>query len=74
MSGSAQEEPPISDWGKDLYMRICAFCHEESGKGDGSAAVALKHPPADMTQLSKKHSGTFPRATVASVSFEITEA
>jgi mono/diheme cytochrome c family protein len=65
--GSAQEEPPITDWGKDLYLRLCASCHGEKGKGDGPAAVSLKHPPADLTTLSKTHSGTFPRAEVMQV-------
>jgi mono/diheme cytochrome c family protein len=64
LPGSAQEEPPIADWGKGLYLRLCASCHGESGKGNGPAAVALKTPPADLTQLSKKHGGTFPRAEV----------
>jgi len=65
--GSAQEEPPITDWGKDLYLRLCASCHGEKGKGDGPAAVSLKHPPADLTTLSKTHGGTFPRAEVMQV-------
>jgi Cytochrome c len=64
MLGSGQEEPPISEWGKDLYMLRCASCHGEGGKGDGPTAVALKNPPADLTKISKKHGETFPRAEV----------
>ena len=61
----AQEEETTGiTWGKDLFLRRCASCHGEDGKGNGPAAVALKHPPADLTQLSKKHGGTFSRADV----------
>ncbi len=59
MLGSAQEEPPLSEWGKDLYVLRCASCHGEGGKGDGPTVVALKNPPADLTKISKKHGGTF---------------
>ncbi len=45
-------------------MRRCAAYHGEDGKGSGPAAVALKNPPTDLTQISKKHGGTFPRAEV----------
>jgi mono/diheme cytochrome c family protein len=61
---SGQEEPSMSEWGKDLYMLRCASCHGEGGTGDGPAAVALKNPPADLTKISKKHGGAFPRAEV----------
>jgi hypothetical protein len=61
---SGQDERPLSEWGKDLYLLRCASCHGEGGKGDGPAAVALKHPPADLTKISQSHGGTFPRAEV----------
>ena len=50
--------------GKDLYREYCAVCHGTSGKGDGPAASALKTPPSDVTQISKKNGGKFPELQV----------
>jgi len=46
--------------GGDEYRRYCAQCHGVQGKGDGPMAAALKVPPTDLTQLSKKNGGQFP--------------
>lgn len=48
--------------GKDLFLRRCASCHGEGGKGDGPTAAVMKNPPADLTTISLKHGGQFPRA------------
>lgn len=62
---SAEQEDDASlSWGKEVYLRYCASCHGEEGKGNGPAAVALKNPPADLTKLSAAHGGQFPRAEV----------
>jgi len=37
------------DSGKVLYMKICAVCHGNAGKGDGIAAAGLPQQPADHT-------------------------
>ena len=53
LTSTAQENELIA-WGKDLFLRRCASCHGEDGKGNGPAAAALKTPSADLTQISKK--------------------
>lgn len=35
--------------GKEIYMKKCAACHGEKGKGDGPRAKNLKTKPADYT-------------------------
>jgi mono/diheme cytochrome c family protein len=50
--------------GDELFQQYCAVCHGKSAKGDGPAAAALKKPPADLTTISKRHNGQFPRKTV----------
>lgn len=55
---------PTVDWGRDLYMSYCVSCHGWTGKGDGPAGLALKSPPADLTQLSASNGGEFPTTQV----------
>jgi mono/diheme cytochrome c family protein len=50
--------------GKDLFGQFCAVCHGVDAKGNGPAAPALKKSPGDLTQLSRKHNGTFPKLSV----------
>jgi mono/diheme cytochrome c family protein len=50
--------------GKDLYQEFCAVCHGTAGKGDGPAAAALKAPPSDLTEISKRNGGKFPEIKV----------
>ena len=58
------EDKPLLEWGKDLFVRHCASCHGKDATGSGPAAKALHPPPADLTQLSRRHSGEFPRLEV----------
>ena len=60
--GAESEENPQDAWGKDLFMRYCASCHGEDGKGNGPAAEALKNKPSDLTKISLNRGGQFPRA------------
>jgi mono/diheme cytochrome c family protein len=51
--------------GEEMYKTYCAVCHGTDGKGNGPAASALKTPPTDLTQLSKKNGGKFPALKVS---------
>jgi mono/diheme cytochrome c family protein len=64
---SRAEEPSPLEWGKQLYGRHCAPCHGTDATGSGPLAKSLKTPPADLTQLSKRHGGTFPRDDVVRI-------
>lgn len=59
----AQEEP-IEVIGKQEFMRSCAACHGESGRGDGLVAGLLLVKPPDLTSIRKAHGGRFPASWV----------
>ena len=56
-----------TDSAKNDYIRSCAACHGETGKGDGPKAKAFKMPPADLTKLAKSNKGVFPISRVYNV-------
>ena len=43
-----------------LFLRYCAACHGEDGKGGGAVAPTLLKPPPDLTRLSRDNGGDFP--------------
>jgi mono/diheme cytochrome c family protein len=43
--------------GKELFLKQCAACHGQSGKGDGPAAAGLSTPPANFLEL--EHSAIY---------------
>ena len=53
--------------GKETFLKYCASCHGENGKGHGPAAIAMKTPPSDLTTFSKRHEGKFPAGYVGAV-------
>lgn len=46
--------------GRAYYLKYCGSCHGVEGKGNGVVSRSLKVKPPDLTQLQKKHKGTFP--------------
>jgi mono/diheme cytochrome c family protein len=50
--------------GAELYRTYCASCHGAEATGNGPAARALRHAPANLTLIAKKNGGTFPAARV----------
>jgi mono/diheme cytochrome c family protein len=55
---------PPSMYGRDIFQFYCASCHGRDGTGNGPVASALKARPADLTRLSMRNGGTFPRKDV----------
>ena len=64
-SASAPQQAEREDYnsGQYLYRVYCASCHGDTGRGDGPVAD-LGPRPADLTRLTAKQGGVFPRADV----------
>jgi mono/diheme cytochrome c family protein len=52
---------------KEMFHEYCAVCHGDQAKGNGPAAEALVKPPADLTQISRRNGGKFPKVQVMRV-------
>ena len=63
---SATEMPDVPE-GAQLFADNCAACHGTSATGDGVLVSELTQKPADLTRISARNGGTFPRAQVLSV-------
>jgi mono/diheme cytochrome c family protein len=53
---------PVS--GKEMYEAYCASCHGANGNGNSPAATVLVPRPTDLTLLSCRNGGGFPRDRV----------
>jgi mono/diheme cytochrome c family protein len=53
--------------GESMYKQYCAACHGVDGTGTGPAAFMLKTPPSDLTTLTVRHMGTFPREYIENI-------
>jgi mono/diheme cytochrome c family protein len=59
-----QFPPTYLPTGQQMYAFYCAACHGADAKGRGPAAATLITSPPDLTTLSKRHLGKFPREYV----------
>ncbi len=58
----ANSTAPIPvDLGRGDFMTYCSACHGVSGIGDGTVAEFLTLTAANLTQMSLKNGGIFPR-------------
>lgn len=58
---SAARADDFSDYsGQDVYMRFCASCHGEEGRGDGPVASAVAVMVPDLTGIMQRQGGKFP--------------
>lgn len=53
--------------GRQMFTTLCTPCHGVDGRGHGSVVTDHKAPPIDLTVLSRKNKGVFPRARVVHV-------
>jgi len=53
---------PVS--GKQMYEAYCAGCHGANANGSSSAATVLVPRPTDLTLLSSRNGGNFPKDRV----------
>lgn len=63
---ASQVRPPARDYtsGVYLYRTFCASCHGSGGRGDGPVADTLRQPLPDLTTISARRGGTFPRSEI----------
>jgi mono/diheme cytochrome c family protein len=62
-SSQYTEEPS----GREVYLRHCASCHGDAGKGDGPVAASLRRPPSDLTTIARRSGGRFDEVQVMQV-------
>jgi mono/diheme cytochrome c family protein len=71
VQGKSEQKPTLrqahSELGKATFLKYCASCHGEDGKGKGPAAVAMKTQPQDLTTLSRRHDGKYPSGYVSAI-------
>jgi len=60
--GHETRDDPAS--GASLYRVYCASCHGPSGRGDGPVADLVVPRAPDLTALSRRNGGVFPRGAV----------
>ena len=58
-------EPEIS--GRQTFLDNCSVCHGTDARGTGPMAASLDPPPPDLTGLSARNGGIFPRDHVMSM-------
>ena len=68
--GAGQEQAESATVGgsaEHAFGLYCANCHGENGRGDGPKAFGLSVPPPDLTRLSKRNGGVFPRKRLQAI-------
>jgi mono/diheme cytochrome c family protein len=63
----AQSAEYVSMEGKELYARFCASCHGTEGRGDGPVAGYFNVEVPDLTLITRRAGGAYPRERIARV-------
>ena len=56
----------FADAGKEMYLKYCASCHGNQGKGNGPVSRDLTVKVSDLTLLRSKNQGAYPLDRVMS--------
>jgi mono/diheme cytochrome c family protein len=65
LGASAFEAVTLVDYsGEEIFLKYCAACHGESGRGDGPVARGLVTAVPDLTAISRRY-GEFPAMRIA---------
>ena len=60
-AGPACTTEVASYTGQENFERLCAACHGDAGHGDGPVAKVMSVPVPDLTRISQRNGGEFPR-------------
>jgi mono/diheme cytochrome c family protein len=65
IGASAFEAVTLVDYsGEEIFLKYCAACHGESGRGDGPVASGLVTAVPDLTAIGRRY-GEFPAMQIA---------
>ena len=67
LAGPVHAAEYVAMSGKELYLRFCASCHGDSGRGNGAVAGSFAVEVPDLTLLARRYGGEFPRDRVARI-------
>lgn len=63
----SKTSPMRSVDGATIFRQYCASCHGAEAKGNGPASAALKVKVPDLTQITLRAGGTFPRKRIRNI-------
>jgi Cytochrome C oxidase, cbb3-type, subunit III len=60
-SQDQEEGTGVNRTAEFTFLHYCANCHGDGGRGDCPKVFGLSQPPPDLTTLTKRNGGVFPR-------------
>lgn len=60
-AGAAGATEVVTYTGEENYDRLCAACHGATAQGDGPVSEVLTTPVPDLTRITARNGGVFPR-------------
>lgn len=67
LAGCVAQTMPEPPEGARLFAQNCAACHGADARGAGPESLGIGKVPPDLTRITLRNGGTFPRAEMLSV-------